>query len=176
MKSTGLTEKFPASRSARLEAASLLAERGDDERALHHLENAQACSPNDPLVLDALADTLANLERNDELASVLERRASAATNEPETRATALAELGELYQGRLADPEAARDAFERASDPDRTRAEIDRGTDASMALIQGLGVLGMFEPAGITPARQRQLVREHLNRWIAPAGSDRRAGS
>jgi hypothetical protein len=47
----------------------------------------------------------------------------------------------------------------------TRSEIDRGTDAAMALIQGLGVLGMFEPAGISASRQRQLVREHFDRWL-----------
>jgi AcrR family transcriptional regulator len=52
-----------------------------------------------------------------------------------------------------------------SDAQMTRSEIDRGTDASMALIQGLGVLGMFEPAGISASRQRQLVREHFDRWL-----------
>lgn len=50
-------------------------------------------------------------------------------------------------------------------PGVKRAEIDRGTDATMALIQGLGVLGMFEPAGIGAARQRRLVREHLDHWL-----------
>ncbi len=46
-----------------------------------------------------------------------------------------------------------------------RAAIERGTDAAMALIQGLGVLGMYEPAGITASRQRQLVRDHFDRWL-----------
>lgn len=47
----------------------------------------------------------------------------------------------------------------------TRSALERGTDAAMALIQGLGVLGMFEPAGISASRQRQLVREHFDRWL-----------
>lgn len=47
----------------------------------------------------------------------------------------------------------------------SRAAIDRGTDAAMALIQGIGVLGMFEPARVSPTRQRQLVRDFLDRWL-----------
>jgi hypothetical protein len=35
----------------------------------------------------------------------------------------------------------------------------------MALIQGLGVLGMFEPSGVGPGRQRRLVRDFLDRWL-----------
>jgi hypothetical protein len=46
----------------------------------------------------------------------------------------------------------------------SKAEIDRGTDATMAFIQGLGVLGIFGPAELSPARQRQLVKEHIKRW------------
>ncbi len=59
----------------------------------------------------------------------------------------------------------RAAYSQALPTPRSRAEIDRGTDALMTLIQGLGVLGMFEPAGVGPSRQRQLVREHLEKWI-----------
>lgn len=47
----------------------------------------------------------------------------------------------------------------------TRSMLGRGTDAAMALIQGLGVLGMFEPAGVSATRQRQLVRDHFDRWL-----------
>ena len=93
------------------------------------------------------------------------------------RAAAVVELarvqGEHY-GRWRD--VLRTAFEgafpegRAPDP----ATLDRGTDATMALIQGLGVLGMFEPARLSAARQRQLVREHVARWTtgpAPGGTE-----
>jgi AcrR family transcriptional regulator len=61
----------------------------------------------------------------------------------------------------------RRAYRFASGPGReiSRAELERGTDAAMALIQGLGVLGMFEPAGISAARQKQLVRAHFDRWL-----------
>lgn len=45
------------------------------------------------------------------------------------------------------------------------AELERATDAAMALIQGLGVLGMFEPAGLSAARQKRLVRAHFDRWL-----------
>lgn len=61
----------------------------------------------------------------------------------------------------------RRAYTLACGPDSglPRAAIDRATDAAMALIQGLGVLGMFEPASVSPARQRQIVRDFLDRWL-----------
>lgn len=61
----------------------------------------------------------------------------------------------------------RRAFRQAcrSDAEITRSAIERGTDATMALIQGLGVLGMYEPAGLPATRQRQLVRDHFDRWL-----------
>ncbi|HIF97698.1 MAG TPA: TetR family transcriptional regulator [Myxococcales bacterium] len=48
---------------------------------------------------------------------------------------------------------------------QTRAQLERGTDAAMTLIQGLGVLGMFQPAGMDPVAQRRAVRDHFDRWL-----------
>lgn len=60
----------------------------------------------------------------------------------------------------------RRAYRAACGPDvPPRSRIESGTDAAMALIQGLGVLGMYGPAGIGPRRQRRLVAEHLDRWL-----------
>lgn len=48
---------------------------------------------------------------------------------------------------------------------QTRAQLERGTDAAMTLIQGLGVMGMFGPTGMDPAAQRRAVRDHFDRWL-----------
>lgn len=84
------------------------------------------------------------------------------------RAAIAVEIGRLQEGHYkrwwSD---LRQAFVVACGPtaSSTSAEIDAATDATMALIQGLGVLGMFEPSGLNPARQRALVNEHLDRWL-----------
>jgi tetratricopeptide (TPR) repeat protein len=98
-----------------LEAANLHAERADHEQALALLELAQRRNPDDPIVLEALSDALASLGRYEELASVLERRASLAANDPEACAAALLELGRLQLSQLQDTDSASDAFERAFD-------------------------------------------------------------
>lgn len=60
----------------------------------------------------------------------------------------------------------RRAFALACEPKRpSRSEIEAGTDAAMALVQGLGVLGTYEPARIGVQRQRRVVRDHLDRWL-----------
>ncbi len=51
-------------------------------------------------------------------------------------------------------------------PGTSTAQIDIAVDATMTLIQGLGVLGMFGPAGISNRRLRQIVRGHLDRWLS----------
>ena len=71
---------------------------------------------------------------------------------------------EFYQSWHAE---LRRAFRIACGPNAklTRSELDVATDAAMTLIQGLGVLAMYEPSGVGNARQRRLVREHLDRWL-----------
>jgi hypothetical protein len=49
--------------SALLEAASMRSERGEHEQALPHLERALASSPEDSLVVDAIAESLSKLGR-----------------------------------------------------------------------------------------------------------------
>jgi AcrR family transcriptional regulator len=49
--------------------------------------------------------------------------------------------------------------------DATPKAVRRAVDASMTLVQGLGVLGMYGPAEFTPRRQQAVVREHLERWL-----------
>ena len=126
-----------------LEAASLLGERGDRESALTHLQRASALAPENALVLDALAELLDRLERNADLADVLERRAVLALDDPPTHAGVLTELGELLEERLFDPEAALDAYERAraADPgtpgidealSRLRAKLESGSPSRRA--------------------------------------------
>lgn len=96
-----------------LEAASLLSERGDDERALRHLEIAQRQYPGDPLVLEALATAYGNVQRYEDLAAVLELRASLSEADPAEAANVLVELGSIQALHLSDAEAAQDAYERA---------------------------------------------------------------
>ncbi len=96
-----------------LEAASLHTDRGDDEKALAHLELAARKCPEDPLVLEGLATTYSNLLRPDDLAAVLERRAALCPDDPEAQAGAFAELGHVQATQLEDLAAAQDAYERA---------------------------------------------------------------
>jgi tetratricopeptide (TPR) repeat protein len=131
-----------AAPAALLEAAALRAERGDHAHALAYLEVASARAPSDTLVLDALAEELSALERYTDLADVLERRAALAADDPPTRGAALIDLGELFEGRLFDPEAALDAFERAH-------AID---PAAVGALAGLTRLrAKLEAAGTAPA-------------------------
>ena len=82
------------------------------------------------------------------------------------RAAEVAALAEVqrehYQGWRA---LLRDACRGARSEPPGRAELDAATDTTMALIQGLGVLGTYGPAGVTAPRLRRLVREHLDRWF-----------
>ena len=53
----------------------------------------------------------------------------------------------------------------AANTDATATAVRQAVDATMTLVQGLGVLGMYGPAEFTPRRQRALVRAHLSRWL-----------
>ncbi len=103
----------PPPAAALVELASLLIDGGDAAAALGHLQRALALAPDDAVVVDALADVLAQLGHHAELADCLERRAALVGSDPGLRAAILAELGALYEERLDDLEAARGAFERA---------------------------------------------------------------
>jgi tetratricopeptide (TPR) repeat protein len=102
-----------ASVATLLEAAALRSDLGEHARALGYLQRASRASPDDVLVLDALAEVLGQLDRCGDLADVLERRAALADDDPSLRANVLAQLGSLLEERLFDPEAALEAFERA---------------------------------------------------------------
>ena len=128
-----------ATPSQLLEAATLRSARGEMARALAHLERASAQAPEDELVLEALAEVLAALDRLPDLADVLERRAALVSDDPEHRAGVLCELGGLFEERLFDPEAALDAYQRAAQDDprapgvrdavtRLRAKLDADND------------------------------------------------
>jgi len=99
--------------STLLEAAELHSKLGEEEPALAHLERAREQSPDDPLILEALSDTLSKLGRAAELSDVLERRAALAAGDPEVQAEALATLGRVYEEDLDDPETAQSAYARA---------------------------------------------------------------
>ncbi len=103
--------------SVLLEAASLRSDRGEDTAATAWLERALRRSPDDALVVEALSDTLSRLGRSEELVDVLERRAALAGDDVACRTAVLADLGALHEERLADPEAAAIAYERAFEID-----------------------------------------------------------
>ncbi len=109
----------PPPASALVELAALLVDRERHDAAVSHLQRALEIAPEDALVVDALAEALAQLGRHVELADCLERRATLVGSDPGLRAGILVELGALYEERLDDLEAARLAYERAFDADPT---------------------------------------------------------
>jgi len=102
-----------SSTSSLLEVANLHSELREEDKALVYLKQAQERSPDDPLVLEALSDTLSSLGNTAEFTDVLERRAILAQDDPLSQVAALAELGRIYEESDEDPEAARSAYERA---------------------------------------------------------------
>jgi len=107
-----------------LEAAELESERGNDEEALAHLQRAQRRAPEDPLLLDALADHLARLGHHGELAEVLEHRIGLALAERDHDAATelLAELARLYEQELDDLAGAVETHRRSFRLAPTRAD------------------------------------------------------
>lgn len=122
-----------------LEAAGLRADRGDRTHALSYLERATRRAPDDSLVLEAMAEVLSDLDRTSDLADVLERRAALAADDPATQASALAELGELFEQRLFDPEAALDAYERAHAADPGAPGLEAALVRLRAKVEASGV-------------------------------------
>ena len=81
------------------------------------------------------------------------------------RAAQIAELASLQRHTYESWYARlRSAYIEAS-PGGTPTTVRRAVDATMTLVQGLGVLGMYGPAEFTPRRQHALVREHIARWL-----------
>ncbi len=99
--------------SVLLETANLRSERGEEPAALELLRIAYQRTPENPLVLEALSDSLNRLGQHEELAEVLDQRAALASDDPELQVDALCELGRIHEERLSDADAALDAYSRA---------------------------------------------------------------
>ncbi|REG26782.1 lipopolysaccharide biosynthesis regulator YciM [Archangium gephyra] len=95
---------------------------GDPARAREHLEAALALDPRDTSALDELIPYFRATGRTQELAEALEK-AAAVHEEPGRRAALWAEAGELYRGRLQQPEKAERLLTSAleADPDHKPA-------------------------------------------------------
>ncbi len=91
---------------------------GDPARAREHLEAALALDPRDTAALDELIPYFRATGRAQELAEALEK-AAAVHEEPGRRAVLWAEAGELFRGRLQQPEKAERLLTSAleADPD-----------------------------------------------------------
>ncbi|OJH39302.1 tetratricopeptide repeat protein [Cystobacter ferrugineus] len=93
---------------------------GDPARAREHLEAALALDPRDALALDELIPYFRATGRMQELAEALEK-AAAVHEEPGRRAALWAEAGELYRGRLQQPERAERLLTSALEADPQHA-------------------------------------------------------
>ncbi|WP_224364763.1 flagellar hook-length control protein FliK [Hyalangium versicolor] len=95
---------------------------GDPARAREHLEAALALEPRDLVALEELIPYFRATGRAQELADALEK-AAAVYEEPGKRANLWAEAGELYRGRLQQPEKAERLLVSAieADPDNKPA-------------------------------------------------------
>ncbi|WP_257458389.1 tetratricopeptide repeat protein [Archangium lipolyticum] len=95
---------------------------GDPARAREHLEAALALDPRDGAALDELIPYFRATGRAQELAEALEK-AAAVHEEPGRRAALWAEAGELFRGRLQQPEKAERLLTSAleADPDHKPA-------------------------------------------------------
>jgi tetratricopeptide (TPR) repeat protein len=139
--------------AALVELASIRADAGEGEAAVTHLQRALELAPEDAVVVDALAEALAHAGRFAELADCLERRAALVGSDPRLRAGILVELGALHEERLADPEAALAAYERALDADLATpglvarmARLCRKTEAWEPLRRALARAAASGPA------------------------------
>jgi len=93
---------------------------GDPARAREHLEAALALDPRDTAALDELIPYFRATGRVQELAESLEK-AAAVHDEPGRRAALWAEAGELYRGRLQQPERAERLLTSALEADANHA-------------------------------------------------------
>lgn len=113
---TGASEDPATGETAELvQSAWLSAARGDTDAAVSALEIALERNPADIEALDMMTTVLEGGERLEEVAPLLEQRASVASD-PQTRSAVLMRLGEVRE-RLADLGGARESYERAFDAD-----------------------------------------------------------
>ena len=99
--------------AALVELGSQQAARGEHARAAELLRAALEREPGRPEILDALAAAHRAAGSHAELVDLLEERAALGAAGPGARAAALAQLGDLHERHLGDPEAAADAYRRA---------------------------------------------------------------
>ncbi|MEZ4340309.1 MAG: tetratricopeptide repeat protein [Sandaracinaceae bacterium] len=85
---------------------------GNREEAIAALESAAAETPDDPLILDALAGLLERAERFERLAEVL-ARLTIVSSDPQDQLVLWHRVGTLLDERLSAPDQAREAYERA---------------------------------------------------------------
>ncbi|HYH97269.1 flagellar hook-length control protein FliK [Hyalangium sp.] len=142
---------------------------GDPARARDHLEAALALEPRDLVALEELIPYFRATGRAQELADALEK-AAAVYEEPAKRAHLWAEAGELYRGRLQQPEKAERLLLSAieADPDNKPA-----LEAMLALAEarrdgGLLTRCLGELARLTPEPKE---RAQKYRRLAVAARD-----
>ncbi len=109
----------PTPVSVLLELSTLYSDLGDTDRAYRNLALAFEFDPDNDLVGEAFSEILSRLGRDEELVEVLEQRASTPNMDGAARATVLADLGALWEGRLDDADAACSAYRRAFEADPT---------------------------------------------------------
>jgi tetratricopeptide (TPR) repeat protein len=119
-------------------------DRGDHAAAAETLQRLVDLDPNDRAARLALTDELTLLERWDELARLLERRANEPSNKAE-QIGVLRQLAGLFEGPLQDVQAAFEAYERIAllNPEDAQAltrmeEIDDKTGDHERLLRTLG--------------------------------------
>lgn len=97
-------------------ARLLKSKLGEPARAREHLESALALDPQDQLALDELLPYFRASGKAAELADACEK-AAAVVDEPTRRAALWAEAGELYRGRLNQPDRAERLLNQALEAD-----------------------------------------------------------
>lgn len=146
-----------ASASGLLEVAALRMERGEPVHALAHLQRAAEREPDDPQVLEALAETLRTLDRPSEQADVLERLV-ALHEDAGARVAWLTQLARLCEERLFDPEAALAAYQRAELADPAAPGVAEAIARLRAKGEGVA-LRVATPAPVPDTSLEQLERE-----------------
>jgi tetratricopeptide (TPR) repeat protein len=145
---------------ALLETAHAASDRGDLETAVDRAELATTRAPDDHGLLAALADLLARAGREEDRVSVLERRAALVPERSEARARLLLEVGESYETRLDDVEAAADAYRRAFESDATLEASSAGVERTLAKAEAWQELRIHLERACEvvpePSRARQL--------------------
>lgn len=105
---------------------------GDPAKSREHLEAALALDPSDVLAIEELLPYFRATGKAAELADALEK-AAAIAQEPTRRASYWAEAGELYRGRLANPDKAEKLLASALESDsRNRLALE----GMLALAEG----------------------------------------